>query len=408
VLVFRFIASYGLAVAVFVFLLIDTYFGTVAQQEMGLYLAQQKYFESYFLLHPFQIGESFSLPIPLPGGMLLLTILFFNILCGGIIRARKKGWSHLGMLIAHGSILVLLAGSMLEHLAATRGNLKLDPGQTADYYSSYFDWDVEVSKADAAPGSEALVIPYDHIKDLYNDQSRTFVSEKLPFDVRISGYAINAEPRPSNPNTAERVVDGFYIERLEKAKDEQGNPSEEMNIGGAYLDLIDKKSGEKLAEGILWGISTAPFSAEVNGETWLIDMTRRKWMLPFSVTLDTFSFELHPRTNSPRDYTSEVTRKLGGETSPEVITMNEPLRNSGFVVYQSSYGPPGAQPGDPSAYSVFAVADNPADQIPTICCILVGIGLLIHFLIKLIAYIARMGKTRAAAAEKVPPLPASS
>ena len=83
---FRFLSSYALSSVLFLLLLLLTYFGTLYQTENGLYAAQQRYFNSLFVVH-----EAFGVfPLPLPGGYLLLAVLFVNLLLGGLVYARKK------------------------------------------------------------------------------------------------------------------------------------------------------------------------------------------------------------------------------------------------------------------------------------------------------------------------------
>jgi hypothetical protein len=63
---------------------------------------------------------------------------------------------------------------------------------------------------------------------------------------------------------------------------------------------------------------------------------------------------------------------------PVRISMNQPLRDGGLVLYQASWGPSNARPGDP-LFSTFAVVRNPADRLPLVACIVIAAGLLVHF-----------------------------
>jgi hypothetical protein len=66
--------------------------------------------------------------------------------------------------------------------------------------------------------------------------------------------------------------------------------------------------------------------------------------------------------------------------------MNQPLRHEGFTLYQSSWGPSNARPGDP-LFSTFSVVRNPADQWPLYSCLTIAAGLLLHFVRKLLGYL---------------------
>ena len=74
------------------------------------------------------------------------------------------------------------------------------------------------------------------------------------------------------------------------------------------------------------------------------------------------------------------------EGSKYTIQMNEPMRYAGLTFFQASWGPQGAPPGTP-LFSVFEVVRNPADKWPEYSLYVVTIGLLVHFILKLVAAI---------------------
>ena len=106
----KFTASYGLATLLLLLLLLLVFFGTLEQGRIGLFAAQEKYFSSLFLIH--YLGG--LVPIPLPGGYLLLALLFINVLVGGMLRAPKK-LGRPGLLIVHGGILYLVLAGFVSH-----------------------------------------------------------------------------------------------------------------------------------------------------------------------------------------------------------------------------------------------------------------------------------------------------
>ena len=61
-LVFDIMASYGFTIIILALLLLLTFLGTLAQAEQGLFGAQEKYFNSLWLVHYF-FGV---IPVPLP------------------------------------------------------------------------------------------------------------------------------------------------------------------------------------------------------------------------------------------------------------------------------------------------------------------------------------------------------
>jgi hypothetical protein len=325
------------------------------------------------------------IPIPLPGAYLVLTLLFVNLLLGGIIRVRKS-WRKPGMMIAHMGILLMLAAGFVTFKFSTNGSMALYEGQISDTVESYYDWAVEIEETGENSSGERLIISWEDLRDLKPGDSRTFFSEDLPFDLTLSGFALNSRPVRAAGNPHVKAVDGFFLQTLEPAMEA------ERNVVGAYVMILDKQTGAA-NEGILWGLSLHPYSVNSGGRDWAIKMRRARWKVPLSILLDKFTMERHPGTDIPKVFRSDITKIEGDSHEKIQITMNEPLRYKGYTFFQSSWGPQDAKPGE-KLYSGFAVVRNPADQWPLYSCVMVGVGLLIHFGQKLLAFISAQNKGR--------------
>jgi ABC-type transport system involved in cytochrome c biogenesis permease subunit len=169
-------------------------------------------------------------------------------------------------------------------------------------------------------------------------------------------------------------------------------------MAGITATLVEKQSGaEHQAE--LWAGNGSPLTVEAAGKQWNLSLRKLRWKLPFSLRLDKFTRELHPRTSMAREYSSFVTKIEGGDSRKIRITMNEPLRHGGYTFYQSSWGPQNGGPKE-RFYSVFAVVRNPADQIPLVACIIVTIGLVLHFMQRLLTYLRNERAGRKAALQR--------
>src|SRR5688572_17410790 len=117
--IFQVLASFGLATIVLSFLLLITLLGTLSQKDIVLLDSQRLYFDSWWVWHDFKIG-GMLIPTILPGGMLLMIVLFVNMLCGAVIRIRK-GWRTIGVLISHVAIMFMLAAGYVSFLYKTEG-----------------------------------------------------------------------------------------------------------------------------------------------------------------------------------------------------------------------------------------------------------------------------------------------
>lgn len=376
---FRFCASYGFAVVILFFLLLLTLFGTLEQVNVGLFEAQKKYFESLFLVHYlFDV-----IPIPLPGVYLLLVLLFVNLVCGGIIRARKE-WKHPGMLIAHSGIIYLLVAGFVTYHYSINGHMTLYENERAATFESYYDWEIAIAKAG---GNQEWIIEDSRFKHLGEGQAADFNAKDLPFTLTVADFMRNSTPTPAGP-AVEKRVDGFTL--LERPLDREA----ERNIAGAYA-TVTAPDGSK-QEGILFGLAQAPWTVKVDGVDYAIDLRHRRYPVPFTIALNKFTRELHPGTAMAASFSSDVTQiERGGSERKVHIRMNEPLRDRGFTFFQASWGPQNAGPND-RLFSTLAVVNNPADQWPLYACCVISLGLLIHFGQKILTYIKRENRRRTA------------
>jgi hypothetical protein len=379
---YRLLSSYGLAVVLFILMFFLILFGTLHQIDNGLYSAQKNYFESLYVIH--HIGP---IAIPLPGGYSLLAAFGVAIVCG-ILRIRRA-WNRAGLIISHLGVLVMLVSSAITFHFSDRGHMRLYPQQQSDEFSSYNDWNIEIGKP--AAGAALHLIPDKQFADLGPGKSRTFFAPALPFEMTVTRYARNAVPIRQNAAVEGEtgpVVDEFRLLTLPEEKEA------ELNVPGAYFSVKDKATGET-SEGILWGLASEPLTVKSGDVYYTIGLERKRFRAPFTVYLDEFKAEFHPGTAMASAYESHITKKENGQEEKIDIYMNHPLRHHGLTFFQASYGPPNARPGD-TMYTVFEVVRNPADQGPLVACIIVGAGLLIHFVQKLLAYMKAEGRRRLA------------
>ena len=76
--------------------------------------------------------------------------------------------------------------------------------------------------------------------------------------------------------------------------------------------------------------------------------------------LDRFVYRAHPGTGMPKEFSSHVTKLDRGTARKVHITMNAPLREEGYTLYQSGWGPQDAMPGSQTRfYSSFSVVAKP-------------------------------------------------
>jgi hypothetical protein len=128
----------------------------------------------------------------------------------------------------------------------------------------------------------------------------------------------------------------------------------------------------------------------MDGRRFMIDLSHRRWTMPFAIRLDDFRREMHPGTGMPKAFESDVTKTQAGVEQKIKISMNAPLREAGYTLFQSGFIEP--TPGDPRPgsgkwWSTFSVVKNPADDVPLWSCVVITVGLCLHFVQKLVRHV---------------------
>ncbi len=375
-LALRALASLGLSCALLVLLGLLTWLGTLEQTRSGLYEVQRKYFESFVLTHDFG-----GLALPLPGANLVMSTLLVNLVLGGIVRLRRDA-STFGVLVAHLGIVLLLASSFVKWRHSTEGHVTLYEGQRAQHFQSYVRWELAV--LELGPDGRVLerVAPLESFERASAAAPISLRGDGLPFEVRVTHTLANCSPLPKGPmfDVDVPVIDGLFLRERER------DTSAERNIAGAYVEVIE--SGALPRSGVLWGAQTEPWSFEVAGRRFALDLRKERYPLGFALALTDFRKEDHPRMSMARSFESDVEVREGGAARAVTISMNAPLRTNGLVLYQASWGPSNARAGDP-LFSTFAVVRNPADSWPLWSCVVISLGLVWHFGRMLVRHVRR-------------------
>ena len=390
------IGSYHIAVVVFLLMILLTLLGTFSQKTLGLYQSLNIYFTSWIVPQD-HWGFGF---IPLPGMALLLAVMFVNLLAGGVIRIRKN-WRTVGNVIAHLSMLGLIAAGAISLWYKQEGHMRIFEGESSNKVQAFQDWVLEVREA-GGPDKNVYIIHEHDFRTASPSETTTFHRTGWPFELKVSGYQKNATITTTGDPTilpGTRQVDGFTLRPLPV------NPQHEANMAGVFVDAVDLSGkpagGTVLAQVIRGGEivtrADSPFSFKVGDRQFTIALSRETWEVPFSLKLDDFIASYYPGTRKAKEYESNVTMtNAEGKESKFRIWMNNPLRDSGYVAYQTSFdseSPPGQE-----KYSVLTVVKNPSDQWPLYSMIAATVGLLITFLTKLGRFIRRTAVTSPAPA----------
>lgn len=330
----RIVADPRLFAAACAWLFVLTVIGTVVQRDIGLFLAVERYFTSWFMW----LG-----PVPLPGGRLTLSVTGLNLLA--VLFTRRSSHSP-GLFILHAGTLLLLGGCMVGSAVRAEGSLALAEGESGDEMRSWNQYELAIRVS----GTE-----HDQLVTIGDGRLRpgeTISHPALPVALTVVDHLVNSQPR-----------EGGGIEPLLPEKEA------ELNAPGVVLRLPD---GRQVSLSTNGGPATLAPGVSAN-------LRRRETLMPFAVELIKFTREDHPGTGMARRFSSEVMVHEAGSSRRVVISMNRPLRIGPWTLYQQSY----SQSADGTVVSVLAVVRDRWQLSPYISSAIMLLGLLLHLVLRI-------------------------
>jgi ABC-type transport system involved in cytochrome c biogenesis permease subunit len=389
------LASLKLTVTLFALSIALVFFGTLAQVDEGVWTVVSNYFRWFYVWVPLQIfiapfHTSTQLPggFPFPGGLTLGTLLMINLVAAHLTRFQIS-WKRSGILVLHAGIAVMMVGELITACFAVEANMTIENGATVNYVEERGKTELAVIRHLDAKTDDIVVIPGKRLRKLRPGDA--LHHDDLPFDVELVKYMVNStEPDPVQkgaPNLAD-AGDGKKW-RVEEKREGTGVDAEQrIDMASAYVKLTEKGTGKPLGTYLvsLWfsAMTDQPQQVEVNGQTYDVYLRFKRAYKPYAITLEKFTHEVYVGTKTPKNFASTVHLvDRSQETDLETtISMNNPLRHNGETFYQSSF-----LPGDQG--TVLQVVRNPAWRMPYVSCVMVGLGMLVHFCITLWGFLRK-------------------
>jgi hypothetical protein len=404
--------SLRLTVILLAFAILLVFIGTLAQVDEGLYNAQARYFRQWLIFGIDVFGN--RIPVLLPGGYLIGTMLLLNLVAAHIYRFQLSV-KKIGIQITHAGVILLLVGQLTTDMLAHESQIRFTEGETKAYAESARSSELAFT-SDSGNGEEVVAIP-----------GRLLVTggeihdENLPFVIRIKNYWPNSEPSfrapmmkngpPLAPNGIATDFD-FSPAAETKTMDEKNVPTALIEIVGANGSLGDwvvsdwtsddemvaalresytEQVGAEMAKKITADL-IQPQSIQAGGKTFTFALRPERIYFPFSLQLLKATHTVYTGTDIPKDFRSRVQLRnpRTGENREVEISMNHPLRYAGltFYQYQMDAGQAAREAGRlPS--SVLQVVHNPSWLTPYIGCAMVALGLTTQFMFHLIGFLSK-------------------
>lgn len=143
-------------------------------------------------------------------------------------------------------------------------------------------------------------------------------------------------------------------------------PKQREDIPSGALEIVPRGQSEST-----WVAEGETKEIQVDGRKYTVYFGRKMLRLPFRVNLKKFTKRDYPGTQTAMSFESDVT--INSETKTHKISMNEPLVQQGYTLYQASYQ---LNPGAP-AISVFSVNHDPARTAKYLGSLVLCLGIVV-------------------------------
>ena len=153
--IIKIISNPKLFVFTIIWMMVLLVLGTIAQKEIGLFAAQNKYFSSIIIWLYFSDG-TVSFPIlPVPGGMLTMIVLSINLI-SFLLKANIWKVNKIGVIIVHIGALVLLAGSAVTAIFSEEGQVIIAEGEETNFIINLYEKEFSVVKDNKLDSLEVI------------------------------------------------------------------------------------------------------------------------------------------------------------------------------------------------------------------------------------------------------------
>lgn len=359
------LSSLKLTLACFALLMILVVACTLAQVQLGTYLAVEKYIRSFLV---WWTPEGTALRVPVfPGGGLVGGVLLLNLCMAQFLRLERS-WRKAGLWIVHLGLALLFVGEFATAFFQVESRIPIEEGRTRDWSEDYRQMELAVTDTADAVTDDVRAIPESLLMS-----KREIEHPSLPFKLVVKGYHENAElgmRQPGDPPSVASVGIGTNI-KLRSLPPVTTDDAE--NTAAALVEAVTA-DGKSYGTFLVSNALGAPQGFVHEGRSWRLALRNRRYYLPFSLTLKDFRHDVYPGTDIPKNFSSLVRLKdpVNAEDRDVLISMNDPLRHGGRTFYQASFG-------KEDTLSVLQVVRNPGWTLPYLSCLMVALGLLWHF-----------------------------
>jgi hypothetical protein len=352
---------------------------TLAQVQLGTVGAVNLYMRSFVVW--WQVPATGWALAVFPGGATVGLVLMVN-LAAAQGRRLELSWKKAGIWVVHAGLILLFVGEFVTGVFQVETQLAIEEGQTVNYVEHPRQQELVLVDVTDPSWDEVHAVPEGLLAD-----GGAVVIPGTPVALRIRQYWENVQLSGATPGSRPvanmGVGPGVAVQPLRPVVSD-----DRVNMPAAVVEPV--AGGRSYGAWLVSAQLGAPQRFVHEGRTYSLAMRQRRQYLPYSMTLKKFSHDVYEGTGIPKNFSSLVhlSNPGTGESRDVLIYMNQPLRYGGKAFYQASFG-------KNDTLSILQVVENPGWLLPYVSCVLVGLGLMIHFGISL----RRSLRRRAAGAE---------
>jgi hypothetical protein len=203
----------------------------------------------------------------------------------------------------------------------------------------------------------------------------------LPFDIDVKTFMKNSHIETRTPRQEAQVTHGHGAQLIVEPRPEVSgtDPNQKIDDPAVIVEL-KTKDGKSLGTytlSFIIGLIYGPDEVKVGDKTYEISLRPKRSYRDFTVRLDKADERKHPNTTMAKDYSSYITLNdpdNGVINREHHIWMNNPLRYRGETFFQANMGN-----HDGKMVTGLQVVRNRAWMLPYLSCIVVALGMLLHF-----------------------------
>ena len=389
-------ASLRLTVALMAIGMFLIFAGTLAQVDADIWTVMKEYFRTWYVMIPVQIFFPRSLnvgdtAIPWPGGWAIAIVLVTNLLAAHFVRF-KFTWQRSGILLIHSGLILLIVGEVVTGVYAHEADMTITEGSYANFTEDRREMELVVIDPSDPDIDRVTVIR----ENRFVGKNGSIIKHPdLPFDIRVERYFVNSSLYSAPPDDMTndlRATDGYGATLHAEPEPSVPGTGNLRNVPTGFITL--SHGGETVGTYMV-SLYDLHFAATrhddgvrrtqvvtVDGKPYHIDLRFRREYKDYKVFLADFRHDRYTGTNVPRNYSSQVrlVDDARGVDREVLIWMNHPLRYHGDTFYQSAFK-------DNDTTTVLQVVRNPGWLMPYVAVILGGVGLIVHFLMRLARFL---------------------